>query len=86
MKEDLALKGLLAVVCDDDAGRKTLLAECDAVNHGEGVRPELLGLVAEAGRAQTKVELHGRVGHAGGLRGGLAQQFPFRGPGEAVLG
>ena len=61
MQEDLALEGLVAVVGDDDGGGEAVLGQGDAVDEGEGVGPEGLGVVAEGGGGQAEVELNAGV-------------------------
>ena len=57
MKKHLELERLLALVAHVEHGLQTVLAERDRVYKTELIRPCLLMLSREVGRAETKVEL-----------------------------
>ena len=85
MQEDLGLEGFGAVIGDNNAGAKPVLAQSDAVDEVEAVGPESLGLVVEGGRRQAEVELNRGVRRARRLRRRLAQELPPRVARESVL-
>lgn len=83
MQERLKLKGLVAVVGNDNGRRQALAGERDAVEQAEAVGPGLLVLLGQVPGREAKVELD--VG-AVPLAGGLAEKLPARVAREAVLG
>lgn len=66
MQQDLRVEWLVVVVGDNQAGSQALAAEIDAVDEVESVGPLALGLGADTGGAQAKVELDGEVGRGRG--------------------
>ena len=86
VQQRLELKGLIAVISDDNAGSESIRRQGDAVDEGEGEGPELFGLVGDGGLAKAKVELDRGVGLTGRLCRRLAQEIPSRVAGETVLG
>jgi hypothetical protein len=83
VQERLKLKGLVAVVGNDNGGGEALAGEGDAVEKAEAVGPGLLVLVGQRLGREAKVELD--VG-AVALAGRLAEKIPSRVAREAVLG
>ncbi len=62
MQQHLAIKRLVVVVGDDEAGAQTVPIKGNAVNEVESVGPLFLRLGIEAGRGQAEVELDREVG------------------------
>jgi hypothetical protein len=57
VQQHLELEGLLALVADVQHGLQTILAQGDAVDETELVRPGFPVFLGQVGRAETKVEL-----------------------------
>jgi hypothetical protein len=88
VKKHLELERLLALVAHVEHGLQTILAECNSVHKTELIRPGLLVLLREVGRAKAKVNLDRVIAALGqGARFGrrAAQVFPSRVASEAVL-
>jgi len=88
VKKHLELERFLALVADVEHCLQTVLAESDGVDKAELVRPGLLVLRRQVGRAEAKVKLDRVIAALGkGARLGrrLAQVFPGGVASEAML-
>jgi hypothetical protein len=88
VQQHLELERILAFIAHVEHGLQTVLAECDGVYKAELIRPGLLVLGGEVGRAEAKVELDriiAALGEGARLGRGLAQVFPSGVASEAVL-
>lgn len=83
VQQSLELKGLLAIVGDDDGRAQTIPVERDAVEQTKRIRPQLLGLLGEGLGREAEIELDARRG-AFGRR--LAEELPAGVARESVLG
>lgn len=86
MHEDLELKVLSTLIAHLQLSLQRGLCQSDTVDKSKFVRPSFAELLAQHGMRQAEVQLHSLVALAiSRLGGGLAQVFPVRVTGEAML-
>lgn len=90
MQQHLELKRLVALIPHVQHRLQTIRAQGDGIDQPEVVAPSLAGLGRQLGGEEAEVELDAVVagaafGDGPGLGGRLAEEFPVRAAGEAVL-
>lgn len=77
MQQDLAFKGLLPIIRDENAGGQALGAQGDAIDGGELIWPQCPFLSVEGGRGETKVKFDRAVFCGFKFRRGRVKKLPL---------